>query len=136
MYCNNCKTNVPDGKFCKFCGREVVRNKKITTKQNGKLISIAVVSTIISCILSLAVVLMCATEENGYSGPTSGVGFIVWFFLWGFGVFPVSVICNVLFIFLNNKNQKKASLWNGILIIFNLAVIIIPTVFFLLLMLY
>ena len=117
--------------------KEVIKSNGINTKENvnRNLIVIAFVSAIISFfVTSIVSFSIGASEEKGYSGPTSGLPFILCFMIFLIFIVPVTTIVNALIITINKKNPNKKNLCTVISVIFNLAIVIMPAWLFMLIL--
>lgn len=105
MYCENCKKQIPDGKFCVFCGKEMKNKHKLTginLFQTLMTILIAV-WTIMYIVVSVLVVYNANGKKGGYDDYSIAISFFV--IMFDFFVIPCLIAVNQCII--TGKNQSN-----------------------------
>lgn len=125
MYCYTCKKNVPDGRFCTFCGKEVIKNAKKEISLYSKLLIILTCICVLFSII-LPGIVANKVSETDITGAVSGLPVLFGSFV-DIVYFPLIIGLNITFIKIIEKlksNSKK-------IVIFLISILLNIILFFL-----
>lgn len=106
MYCKNCKKQVPDGKFCVFCGKEINNNKINGSNLFQTLMTIFLCIWLVIYIVISVIILYNA---NGRVGGPFDYSIAVSLLVIALDTFviPCIISANLCIISKSNKNNNK-----------------------------